>query len=80
LAPLTGQDARALHAFVHLLELYAVSDPEGRRVALVALGATVHAMQPQTRELAKRAIPHVLDWGDEDPLWATIYERTEYAS
>lgn len=72
LAPLTGQDARALRAFVHLVELYACSDGEGQRQALVALRATVLAMQPSVRELAKRSIPHMMDWSDEGPLWLAI--------
>lgn len=72
LAPLTGQDARALSAFVHLLELYACSDDVGRRSALLALHHAVMAMQGSTRHIAKAAIPYVLDWSDEDRLWPEI--------
>lgn len=72
MAGLTGQDSRALSAFVHLLELYSVSDENGCRHALVAMRHAVLAMQPTTQHLAKRAIPHALDWGDEDPLWKQI--------
>lgn len=72
LAPLTGQDIRALHAFVHLVELYAVSDIIGREYTLVAMATTVMTMQPKTRYLAKRSIPHVLDWGDEEIIWSII--------
>lgn len=72
LAPLTGQDSRALRAFIHLVELYAVSDGEGRRAALLAMRSTVLAMQPSTRHLAKAVIPHMLDWGDEDRIWRAL--------
>lgn len=71
-APLTGQDTRALQAFVHLVELYGNSDTTGRRAALSAMGAVLQAMQPSTRHLAKAAIPHVLDWSHEDRLWAQV--------
>lgn len=73
LGALTGQDARALRAFVHLVELYASSDGEGRRQALVALRATALAMQPSTRHLAKASIPHAMDWSDEERLWALLF-------
>lgn len=72
LAPLTGQDTRALHAFVHLLELYACSDDDGHEAAIVAMRAVLGAMQPSTRHLAKASIPFVLDWGDEDRLWVDL--------
>jgi hypothetical protein len=72
LAPLTGQDARALRAFVHLVELYAQSDASGRREALVALRATVLTMQLSTRHLAKKSIPHLMDWSDEERLWSQL--------
>lgn len=75
LAPLTGQDARALTAFAHLLTLYAVSDDAGRDAALVAMAATATAMQPKCRWLAQSVIPWALDWSDEAPLWAAIAER-----
>jgi hypothetical protein len=74
LAPLTGQDSRALVAFVHLVALYGNSDGDGRRCALVAMASTVRAMQPSTQHLAKAVIPHVLDWSDEDPIWQRITE------
>lgn len=75
LAPLTGQDASALSAFVHCLELYARADRQGSDRAIEAMRATVRAMQPKCRHLAKATIPHVLDWADEDRLWASIDER-----
>lgn len=74
-APFTGQDWKAFHAFVHLVELYAVGDTRGRTHALTAMAATIQAMQDHTRYLAKLAIPAVLDWSDEEPLWAKIGEE-----
>lgn len=74
LAPLTGQDSRALQAFVHLLDLYALADEKGRCRAVIALHSTLQAMQPSVRPLAKRTIPQSLDWGDEEPLWQRIKE------
>lgn len=72
LAPLTGQDAAALSAFVHAVRLYSYSDEHGQHAALLAMTGCVQAMQPQTRMLAKRSIPHLLDWGDEDRLWSKL--------
>lgn len=74
LGALTGQDARALSAFLHLLELYAVSDSEGQGYALAAMTATVLAMQTSTRWLARESIAHVLDWGDRDTLWGRMFD------
>jgi hypothetical protein len=71
-APMTGQDSRAFTAFVHLVELYSVSDSTGRRSAIEAMTHTLRAMQASTRHLAKAAIPHVLDWADEDRIWQQI--------
>lgn len=72
LAPLTGQDAAALHAFAHLLRLYSFADIGGRGAAIDAMAATTRAMQPQLHHLAKKLIPHALDWSDEEPLWDMI--------
>lgn len=72
LAPLTGQDWRALEAFLHLVALYGNSDETGRQCAVMGMACCVCAMQPTTRFLAKAGIPHVLDWSDEDRLWAQI--------
>ena len=72
LAPLTGQDARALQAFFHLIDLYGSSDEDGRRSAVLAMAATVRAMQPSTRHLAKAGIPHVLDWSHEAEIWSKL--------
>ncbi len=71
-APLTGQDTRAVQAFVHLLELYTVSDAAGQAAAKKALRYTVDAMQPSCYQLAKACIPMVLDWADEERLWKEL--------
>jgi hypothetical protein len=75
LAPLTGQDGRALKAFLHLVDLYGSSDDDGRECALLAMAYTVRAMQPSTRHLAKAGIPHVLDWSHEEEIWREISWR-----
>lgn len=69
LAPLTGTDRRALAAFVQVLELAAGRAHVGhfRALAVCALD-----MQPSTVWLARSAIPMVLDWSDEFPLWKDI--------
>jgi hypothetical protein len=72
LAPLTGQDWRALTAFFHLVALYGSSDEDGRASALLAMFHTVQAMQPKTRYLAKVGIPHVLDWSHEAEIWEQL--------
>lgn len=73
LAPLTGQDARALSAFFHLVALYGNSDEDGRDHALHAMSHAVQAMQPSTRHLAKAGIPHVLDWSHEEEIWRAMF-------
>jgi len=72
LGALTGQDTRALQAFAHLVELYAVSDTTGRHYAIQAMRATVQASQPSVWSLFKKCIPHVLDWSDEERLWLEL--------
>jgi hypothetical protein len=74
LAALTGQDARALRVFIASLELYAVSDGNGRDQAVKIMQRALFAMQRQCRIFAKRVIPAVLDWGDEDRLWSMMEE------
>lgn len=74
-APLTGQDWQALRAFVHLVDLFAHGDMHGRSHAIDAMVATIAAMQPTTRHLAKRVIPHVMDWSDEQRIWGAIEHR-----
>ncbi len=46
LAPLTGQDTRALEAFVHALDLCQGSDRAGRYAAIDAMRALGRAIQP----------------------------------
>ena len=78
LAPLTGQDKRALAACLHLVELYAVADEEGRSRALQALRFTALCMQAKTRLLAREAVAHVLDWDDRKRFWVAMgFEREE---
>ncbi|WP_437638352.1 hypothetical protein [Sorangium sp. So ce854] len=72
-APLTGQDARALRSFVHLVELYRVSDEAGARCAIEAMRATVRAMQAKTRWIAREAIAAVADWEDREPVWREMF-------
>jgi hypothetical protein len=72
LAPLTGQDARALSAFLHLVRLWGACDEPAEPHVVAALYHTVQAMQPSTRHLAKAGIPHVLDWSHEEQIWLAI--------
>lgn len=72
LAPLTGQDSLALAAFTHLVTLYGCSDIEGRQAAVDAMAAVLRAMQTKCWPLAKASIPHMLDWGHEEEIWAQI--------
>lgn len=67
LGALTGTDAKALDAAVHIIELMAyagVTDPLAE-----AFGAVVLGMQPHTRYLAYHAIAHVMDWADRERVW-----------
>jgi len=72
LAPLTGQDARALAAFVHLVELYSCADRAGAEHAVRAMYHAAQAMQPTTRPLAQEVIAFVLNWDDRVTLWQRI--------
>jgi hypothetical protein len=66
LAPLTGTDARALSAAVHILNLYAFcAEP----TLLPAFGIIVRCMEPSTQKLAYHAIAFVMDWTDREPVW-----------
>lgn len=77
-APLTGQDARALAVWAHLLDLYAVADSFGRAAAVDAMRALVRgAIQPGCRVILKRAIPALLDWPDEERLWSLVRPSDE---
>ncbi len=66
LEPLTGTDARALSAAVHIAELYSYHREPG---VLEAFGHIVRCMQPSTQELAFHAIAHVMDWSDRLVVW-----------
>jgi hypothetical protein len=68
LAPLSGQDWKALQAAVHLADLWGNSDD--RRAAAMAFRLAVEQMQPSTRQLAYHAIAHPLDWSHRAELWA----------
>lgn len=74
LAALTGQDVRVLTAIVACFELYAGSDTEGMRAALLAIRALLPAMQESTRWIARELIPFALDWGDRERLWPLVTE------
>lgn len=73
LAPLTGTDRKALDGFLHALRLWRAA-PDDHVIA--ALRALVMVMQPSTRHIAKAAIPGMLDWSDEDVIWAAIMAVT----
>jgi len=72
LAPLTGQDAKALDAIVACWKLYAISDEAGQRVALASVTLLLHGMQEKTRWLARELIPFVFDWTDRERLWSLV--------
>lgn len=74
LAALTGQDARALDAFVACLELYSNCDGVGEEAALAAMRALLPAMQESTRWIARELIPFVLDWNYRESMWPRLVE------
>lgn len=66
LAPLTGTDAKALDAAVHIIELWCYSEsPE----LLQAFAIVVRAMQRSTQELAYHAIAKCSEWHYRERLW-----------
>lgn len=71
-SPLTGQDERALRAFVAALDLYAAGDRDGREAGLVAARALLGAMQSTTRPIARAAVPLVVDESREGEIWALV--------
>lgn len=77
LAALTGQDERALSAFIHLLDLYCVSDERGRAAALAAMKSVLDCAQPSVLEVFKKCIPHALDWSDEERIWQEVRRERE---
>lgn len=72
LAPLTGQDARALNAIAACWECYAAADDPGRRFVIIAVRTLLGCMQPKCRELTKKLIARSLDWSDVDRLWPQV--------
>jgi hypothetical protein len=66
LAPLTGTDAKALAAAVHIIELYCYNPSAA---AITAFRIVVLQMQPSTRHLAFHSIAHVMDWSDRTAIW-----------
>lgn len=70
LAPLTSTDSKALDAAVHIVELYAFSNPEHEAPLIQAFGIVVSCMQPSTMELAYHSIAHVLEWRSRSDIWA----------
>lgn len=69
LAPLTGQDWKALLASVAIIELYSYDRTDS---VLEALRIVVQQMQPQCQRFAYHAIAMVLEWEDRDTVWALI--------
>ena len=69
LGGLTGQDWPALRSAVQIVELWCLSDSQGRTQAAIAFCAVVHAMQPNLRYLAYHSIAHVGDWSFREELW-----------
>lgn len=66
LGALTGTDAKALAAAVHIVELFAYSPSDE---ILAAFAAVVRQMQPSTRFLAFHAVAKVMDWDDRERVW-----------
>lgn len=73
LAPLTGQDARALETLAHLAELFACSDRRGRDAALAAMQAIAEcAMQPSVKPLAWLAFVAACDEQGADVVFPDV--------
>lgn len=69
LAPLTGQDSRALSVAVQALSLYSSCDYRAEVRALSAFHSAVMCMQESTRVLAYHSIAHLLNWSDRPIIW-----------
>ena len=67
LAPLSGQDYKALAAAVQLVPVWCNSDDRG--AVAQAFRIVVEQMQPECREMAFHAIAHPADWGHRFELW-----------
>lgn len=71
LGAITGQDARALHAFAASLALL-TTDDNGRAAAIASLRALVTAMQPVCWPFARELVAQQLDWSDRDRVWMQL--------
>lgn len=78
LAPLTGQDHRALAAIDACWELYSCSDEDGMDGALAAVRALLPAMQEKCWPLAKELIARAMYWGYRDRLWPEVTYRDKH--
>ena len=72
LAPLTGQDHRALAAIDACWQLLANSDENGEGGAVQAVKSLLPALQPQCWPLARELIARAMDWGDRDRVWPWV--------
>jgi hypothetical protein len=72
LAPLTGQDKRALAAVATCWELYASSDEQGASAALQAVAWLLEGMQPTAWHVARALIAYAMDWSDIERVWKLI--------
>lgn len=67
LAPLTGTDAKALRASVHIIDLYNYTPSES---LIDAWGKVVRCMHKlECQELAYHAVAHVMDWDNRAEIW-----------
>ncbi len=66
LGVLTGTDARALAAAVHIIELYSYCSTP---TVAHAFKCVVLQMQPQARYLAYHATAMIMNWEDRPRLW-----------
>lgn len=69
------QDRAAVDAFAEICHLYKVSNTAGKGRALVAMSATLDAMQGETRRICRWVIARVLDWNEVDRVWKLVSER-----
>lgn len=72
LAPLTGQDKRALGAIAACWQLYASSDERGANAAIQAVAWLLAGMQPSAWHVARALIAHSMDWSDIDRVWRLV--------
>ena len=77
LAPLTGQDTRALLAIARCWALYFGGDEDAQRGAIEAVRSLLAAMQRKCWHLAKALIPWAGDWSHEGQVWSSVVEGFE---